>query len=57
VRVHPDHAGFDGVRDAVPASQVVRPDVGRQVVPGGVGQFDDLGFAVEGRDRDNRAES
>lgn len=56
VGVDPDHAGFDGVRDAVAALEVRGPDVRGQAEPGGVRQLDRLRLVVEGCDRHDGAE-
>lgn len=56
VGVDPDHAGCDGVCDAVAALEVGGPDVGGQTELGGVGEFHGLGLVVEGGDGDHGAE-
>src|SRR3954470_10893205 len=44
VRVQPDHAGLDRLRDAVAAGQVAGPDVAGEPVTDVVGQRDRLGL-------------
>lgn len=56
VGVDPDHAGCDGVRDAVAALEVRGPDVRGQTELRGVREVHGLGLVVEGSDGHDRAE-
>jgi hypothetical protein len=48
VGVEPDHAGLDGMGDAVAALEIRGPDVGGETVLGGVGQLDRLDSSSKG---------
>ena len=54
--IHPDGAGVDLFGNAMGAAQVLRPDTRGKTVIDVVGIADHFLFAVERRDRDDRAE-
>ena len=55
--VYPDGAGVNFFGDAMGAAQILRPDARGKAVVDVVGVADHFFFAVERRDRDDRAEN
>src|SRR3954453_21336093 len=55
--IYPDRSGVDSLGDAMGAAQVLRPHARREAVFDIIGVIDHFFFAVEGRDRYDRAEN
>jgi hypothetical protein len=55
--IYPDRTRIDSLGDAMGAAQVLRPDARREAVFDVIGVIDHFFFAIEGRDRYDRAEN